>query len=94
MIRSFRDRRSARFAQGERVKEFEGFARSARKRLLLLDAAISLNALATVSGNRLEALRGVRRGQYSIRINDQWRICFVWSDKERCAEFVEIVDYH
>jgi proteic killer suppression protein len=94
VIRSYRDTRSAKFAAGGRVKEFEGFARSARKRLLLLDAAISLSAMAKVPGNHLEALKGERKGQHSIRINDQWRICFVWNDEERCAELVEIVDYH
>jgi proteic killer suppression protein len=94
MIRSYRDRRTFRFVAGERVKEFESFARGARKRLLLIDAATSLRAIAAVPGHRLEALKGDRKGQYSVRINDQWRICFVWNDEERCAEQVEIVDYH
>ena len=94
MIRSYRNKRSASFAAGERVKEFEGFAKSARKRLLLLDAAISLRAIAKIPGNHLEALKKDRKGQHSIRINKQWRICFVWNDEEHCAEFVEIEDYH
>ena len=94
MIRSYGSRRTARFAGGERVKEFAGFARQARQRLLLLDSAVSLTAIAEVPGNRLEALRGNRLGQYSIRINKQWRLCFVWDDAARCAELVEIVDYH
>lgn len=94
MIKSFRDRRSANFAEGKRVKEFEAIAKGTRKRLLLLDSAVSLNAIASVPGNRLEALKGDRKGQYSVRINDQWRICFTWNDEEQCAELVEIVDYH
>lgn len=94
MIKSFGSRRTARFAAGERVKEFEAFSRRARQRLLLLDSAVSLGAIAAVPGNRLEALRGDRKGQHSIRINDQWRLCFVLNSEERCAEFVEIVDYH
>lgn len=94
MIKSYGSRRTARFAAGERIKEFEGIAKRARQRLLLLDSAGSLRAIAGVPGNRLEALRGKRQGQYSIRINKQWRLCFVWNNDERCAELVEIVDYH
>ena len=94
MIKSFASKRTARFASGEQVKEFGGFAKQARQRILLLDAAVSLRAIGEVPGNRLEALRGDRLGQYSIRINKQWRLCFEWNDKERCAEKVEIVDYH
>jgi proteic killer suppression protein len=76
MIVSYRDRKTRRFAQGQRVKEFSGFARQAEVRLDRLEAAMSLEDLAVLPGNRLEALIGNRRGQYSIRINDQWRICF------------------
>jgi proteic killer suppression protein len=94
MIKSYRTRQSARFAGGERVREFDQIAKQAQRRLVLLNAANSLSALASVPGNRLEALRGDRAGQHSIRINDQWRICFVWNEAERSAEFVEIVDYH
>lgn len=94
MIRGYREKRTARFAGGERVKEFEAFARVARKRLLLLDAANSLVAIAGVPGNRLKALKKDRKGQYSIWINDQWRICLVWNDEDHSAELVEIVDYH
>jgi proteic killer suppression protein len=65
-----------RFADGKYVKEFSGFARHAELRLERLDAATSLKDLAALPGNRLEALKGNRQGQYSIRINDQWRICF------------------
>ncbi|MBI1731191.1 MAG: type II toxin-antitoxin system RelE/ParE family toxin [Gammaproteobacteria bacterium] len=66
--------------------------RVATRKLQLLDDAVELMDLASPPGNRLEALKGGRRGQHSIRINDQWRICFVW--KDGAAEFVEIVDYH
>src|SRR5258706_16071884 len=78
MIASYRDRKPARFAAGEHVKEFSGFARQAEMRLDRLDAAASLRDLAAISGNRLEALKGRRAGQYSIRINDQWGILFEW----------------
>lgn len=94
MIKSYGSKRTARFAAGERVKEFDAFARRARQRLLLIDSAVSLRAMAEIPGNRLEMLRGDRKGQHSVRINDQWRLCFVWNDEERCAELVEIVDYH
>ena len=63
----------------------------ARRKLILLDDALDLNDLRRTPGNRLEALKGDRAGQHSIRINDQWRICFIWEDG---AEDVEIVDYH
>ena len=75
MILSFRDRRTQAFAEGRRVPAFQGFERSAMLRLDRLNAADRLLALNT-PGNRLEALKGNRTGQYSIRINDQWRICF------------------
>ena len=94
MIKSYRTKLSAQFASGERVREFEQFANQARRRLVSLNAAKSLSELAAIRGNRLEALKGNRAGQHSIRINDQWRICFVWNEAERCAELVEIVDYH
>jgi proteic killer suppression protein len=94
MIVSYRDRKSERFANGERVREFSGFARQAEMRLDRLDAAASLKDLAALSGNRLEALKGDRQGQYSIRINDQWRICFEWPEGSPGPVNVEIVDYH
>ena len=94
MIRSCRDKRTERFAAGERVKEFSGFARQAETRLDRLDAATALGDLAALSGNRLESLRGDRAGQFSIRINDQWRICFEWPEGSPGPSNVEIVDYH
>ena len=94
MIASFRDKKTRDFAAGRRVKAFSGFARSARLKLDRLEAATSLRDLATLPGNRFEALVGDRKGQYSIRINDQWRICFEWPDREPGPSNVEIVDYH
>jgi proteic killer suppression protein len=94
MIVSCRDRRTERFAKGERVREFSGFARQAEIRLDRLEAAASLQDLSALPGNRLEALRGDRQGQYSIRINDQWRICFEWPAGSPGPVNVEIVDYH
>ena len=76
----------------EEVPRFRAFERIARRKLLLLHRAKSLDDLRVSPGNRLEALRGNRKGQYSIRINDQWRICFVWAQGD--ARDVEIVDYH
>ena len=94
MIVSFRDKRSRSFAEGERVKAFSGFERAARLKLDRLEAAVALGDLAALPGNRFEALRGDRQGQYSIRINDQWRICFEWPDGSPGPSDVEIVDYH
>jgi toxin HigB-1 len=95
VIVSNRDRATARFASGRHVKEFSGFARQAEMRLDRLDAAASLADLAALPGNRLEGrLKGDRAGQFSIRINDQWRICFRWPDGSPGPIDVEIVDYH
>ena len=94
MIVSFRDRRTERFAAGRHVREFSGFARQAEIRLDRLNAATSLADLAALPGNRLEALKGDRVGQHSIRINDQWRICFGWPNGSPGPIDVEIVDYH
>lgn len=94
MILSYKDKRSTRFAEGEYVAAFSGFARQAEIRLDRLDAATSLKDLAAFTGNRLEALKGDRAGQYSIRINDQWRICFEWPQGAAGPSQVEIVDYH
>jgi toxin HigB-1 len=94
MIVSYRDRRTSRFAAGEHVRDFSGFARQAEIRLDRLDAAASLSDLRALPGNRLEALRGDRMGQFSIRINDQWRICFEWTESSPGPVNVEIVDYH
>ena len=92
IIRSYRDKRTRTFAEGERVKAFQGFKKQAEKRLEILDAADSLNDLAVLPSNRFEALTGDRLGQYSIHINRQWRICFEWS--QNGPENVEITDYH
>ena len=93
MIVGYKDKRTERFAAGEFVTEFQGFERQAAKRLAILNAAPSLETLRALRSNRLETLRAERKGQYSIRINRQWRICFTWSD-ERGPTDVEIVDYH
>ena len=92
MIRSFRDRATERFFEGQRVAAFQSFAKQAERRLVLLDSAETLRDLAALPSNRLEALRGDRAGQHSIRINAQWRICFRWTDDG--PDDVEIVDYH
>ncbi|MCY3745395.1 MAG: type II toxin-antitoxin system RelE/ParE family toxin [Acidobacteria bacterium] len=92
MIRSFGNQNTRRFFEGARVAAFQGFANQAARRLVLLDSAETLRDLAALPGNRLEALRGDRDGQYSIRINAQWRICFRWT--EDGPSEVEIVDYH
>ena len=92
MIRSFKDRNTRRFFEGRRVAAFQGFADQAARCLTLLDNAEALRDLAALPSNRLEAMLGDRAGQYSIRINAQWRICFRWTDDGPCD--VEIVDYH
>lgn len=93
MIRSFADRRTEKIFRRERVRGMsDELARIALRRLVALHAAIDLTDLRVPPGNRLEALAGDRRGQHSIRINDQFRICFVW--REGDAWDVEIVDYH
>lgn len=94
MIRSFRDKRTQRFAEGLRVAQFEPFRRQAEKRLRALEAAVSLLDLRGLPSNRLEALKGDRKGQYSIRINNQWRICFEWRPDADGPENVEITNYH
>ena len=92
MIVGFGNRQTQRFANGERIRQFQGFADAAARKLARLDQARTLDDLRYPPGNRLELLVGDRAGQYSIRINQQWRICFVWT--ERCPDQVEIVDYH
>jgi toxin HigB-1 len=92
MIRSFRDASTERLWMGAKVKRFSGIDKQALRKLDLLHGAASLDDLRSPPGNRLEALAGDRRGQHSIRINDQWRICFVWT-KEGPIN-VEIVYYH
>lgn len=94
MILSFRDKRTRQFAEGKRVKAFSGFEMQAHKRLRLLHLARHLQALRALPGNRLEALSGDRVGQLSIRINEQWRICFEWPADAFGPSNVEIVDYH
>ena len=93
VILGYRDRRTEVFASGEFVSAFQGFADQAVKRLSILNAATSLEDLRAMRSNRLEALKGKREGQHSIRINQQWRICFVWLDSQGPAN-VEIIDYH
>ena len=93
MIVSFKDKRTQEFAEGNRVKAFAGFDRKAEMKLDQIDSATSLQDL-DLPGNRLEALKGDRKGQYSIRINDQWRICFEWPKGAPGPVNVEIVDYH
>ncbi len=92
LIVSFKDEDTARLFARERVPRFAQIERAARRKLNILDAVRSVNDLRIPPGNRLEKLRGDRNGQYSIRINDQYRICFVWTDAG--PEHVEIVDYH
>jgi len=94
VIVSYRDSRTRDFASGKRIKAFSGFERSARLKLDRLEAATSLRDLAVLPGNRFEALMGDRKGQFSIRINDQWRICFEWPGGSLGPSSVEIVDYH
>jgi len=92
VIRSFKDAATARLFANEDVPRFRAIERQARRKLLLLHTAGMLADLRSPPGNRLEPLKGDRKGQHSIRINNQWRICFVW--REGGAEDVEIVDYH
>ena len=94
MIVSCRDKRTRDFATGKRVKAFSGIERAARLKLDRLESATTLKDLAALPGNRFEALIGDRMGQYSIRINDQWRICFQWPEGSPGPSNVEIVDYH
>jgi proteic killer suppression protein len=92
MIRSFKDKKTQRFADGERVPQFEPFRKQAEKRLRVLEATTGLRDLAQLPGNRLEALAGNKAGQYNIRINQQWRICFTWPFTSDGPEGVEIDD--
>ena len=92
MIRSFADGDTERLYRRERIGRFRPFERIALRKLRMLDAAEGVGDLRTPPGNRLEKLKGDREGQWSIRINDQWRICFKWEDGD--AFEVEIVDYH
>ena len=91
MIKSFKCKDTEKLYNRQLVKRFSGFERQALKRLRILDSTPTLEALAALPSNRLEGLMGDRKGQFSIRINRQWRICFMWDDG---AYDVEIVDYH
>jgi proteic killer suppression protein len=92
VIQSFRCPDTERLFRRELVRRFKAIERQAIRKLVMLDAAPDIRTLATLPGRRLEKLKGDRKGQYSIRINDQWRICFAWRDGH--AREVEIVDYH
>jgi toxin HigB-1 len=94
MILGYRDKKTEQFAHGDFVKAFQGFEDQAARQLSVLNAALSLDTLRALPGNRLERLKGDRAGQYSIRINQQWRICFEWPDGQTGPKNVEIVDYH
>lgn len=90
----YADRRTRSFAEGGRVREFQSFERQAYRRLEILEAAPNREALMMLPSNRFEALHGDRQGQYSIRINQQWHICFEWAEGEERPYNIEIVDYH
>jgi proteic killer suppression protein len=90
----YRDKRTRRFAEGERVKDFEAFKDQAERRLDVLEAAVNLTDLMLLPSNRFEALSGDRKGQFSIRINRQWRVCFEWPEGQVRPFNIEITDYH
>ena len=92
MIKSFRSKETEQLHERQAIERFRAFERVAQRKLRQLDIATELRDLALPPGNHLEALKGDREGQHSIRISDQWRICFVWRDAD--AYDVEIVDYH
>jgi len=93
VIVSYRDKQTTDFATGKRVRAFAAIERSAEIKLAQLDSATSIGDLRR-PGNRLESLKGERKGQFSIRINDQWRVCFEWPAGSPGPVAVEIVDYH
>jgi proteic killer suppression protein len=92
--RKYRDKRTQQFAEGKRVKEFQSFEMQAYKRLEILESAPNKEALMRLPSNHFEVLRGDREGQFSIRINRQWRIYFEWPENEAKPFNIEIVDYH
>ncbi len=92
MIKSFKDKKTEAFYSGKAVKEFLGFKKVGERKLMMLDSAAELCDLLAPPANRLEKLKGNRAGQHSIRINDQWRICFLWKDDGPYE--VEITNYH
>lgn len=94
MIVSYRDKRTRDFADGNRISAFSGIERAARLKMDRLETACSIRDLAALRGNRFETLKGDRKGQYGIRINDRWRICFEWPNWSPGPLNVEIVDYH
>jgi proteic killer suppression protein len=94
MIVSYREKRTRDFAVGKRVKAFAGIERAAHLKLDRLESAMTLKDLAVLPGNRFEPLAGDRKGRYSIRVNDQWRVCFEWLDGAPGPSNVELVDYH
>jgi proteic killer suppression protein len=94
MILSCRDKRTRDFVAGKKIKAFSGFERAAQLKIDRMQAASTVKDLSALPGNRFEALKGDRKGQYSIRINDQWRICFEWPDSAEGPSNLEIVDYH
>lgn len=92
MIKSFKNKDTENLFDGVRVKKFQAFEQQARRRLKILDAAISLESLFLIPSNKAHALRGDRANQHAIWVNNQWRLCFEWNEGH--AENVEIVDYH
>ena len=92
MIKTFKCKDTEKLFNDLDVKKFRGISKAARIKLEVLNAAVSLDSLRVPPGNRLEQLKGNRKGQHSIKINNQWRVCFMW--KEESAMKVEIVDYH
>ena len=90
----YRDKRTECFAAGEHVKAFNAFNEQAERRLDILETAVSRKDLMLLPSNRFEALRGDRKGQFSIRINQQWRVCFEWPDDHDRPFNLEITDYH
>ena len=94
MIKSFKDKRTEECNSGKRVKQFQSFSKQAEKRLRVLDATDKKEDLMLLASNRFKALKGDRQGQFSIRINDQWRICFEWGKGQDGPDNVEITDFH
>ena len=94
MFPKYRDKRTESFASGKSVREFQSFARQAEKRLEILEAAPTKEALTMLPSNHFEALGGKRKGQFSIRINQKWRLCFEWPEGKSTPFNIEIVDYH
>jgi len=90
----YRDKRTARFAAGERVREFDALKDQAERRLDILEAAVNRTDLSRLPSNHFEALHGKRQGQFSIRINKQWRVCFEWPDHADRPFNIEITDYY